>query len=296
MIDVNESFVRDILNSVSSAADETLLVADTNGQIISSQNAGWIGLSLAECGLPGAGHAIRRIRHCRIPHGGRRPDTVLFRAAVQRLARAAHPAHGRVLRLAQLHAHVASDRGHRGAGAGSSAGAVVLSPHVQARAHHHPLAEHRNALSHHRRTRERIRLHRQRHQGHEEHHFPDADDCGREPPAGKGASDRQPDRRQPAFDGHVSHAHGAAGAEERGWIVQHHPRNAFADDDERARAGAHRNDQARHHRAAGSAVRRGNADPRRLREERRNRRAGHQRRPRTARLAGGNRPDAAGTV
>lgn len=53
MIDVNESFVRDILNSVSSAADETLLVADTNGQIISSQNAGWIGLSLAECGLPG---------------------------------------------------------------------------------------------------------------------------------------------------------------------------------------------------------------------------------------------------
>ena len=53
MIDVNESFVRDILNSVSSAADETLLVADMNGQIISSQNAGWIGLSLAECGLPG---------------------------------------------------------------------------------------------------------------------------------------------------------------------------------------------------------------------------------------------------
>ena len=28
-------------------------MADTNGQIISSQNAGWIGLSLAECGLPG---------------------------------------------------------------------------------------------------------------------------------------------------------------------------------------------------------------------------------------------------
>lgn len=52
VVDVNESYLRDILNSVSPGSDETLLVVNADGRVISSQNADWISLTMPECGLP----------------------------------------------------------------------------------------------------------------------------------------------------------------------------------------------------------------------------------------------------
>lgn len=52
VVDINESYLRDILNGVSSGSDELLLVADADGRVISSQNVDWIGRTMADCGLP----------------------------------------------------------------------------------------------------------------------------------------------------------------------------------------------------------------------------------------------------
>lgn len=52
IIDVSEGFLRDILNGVSTASDETLLVVDADGRVLSSQNADWIGRAMTDGGLP----------------------------------------------------------------------------------------------------------------------------------------------------------------------------------------------------------------------------------------------------